>query len=187
MSNVINKFGYLPIGRQGGGPWSVEEFCKVVAHTQALFRGDMVAKSAVSGVSPFAGNPMPGVTSLQNGTPGTTLWLGATINYGAPAAITPQYVCDDPFTVFICQGDDNTSLNVADSVGKNALLITGTGNAVTKQSTMSFDASALTTSASTIDVRVVGLLNRPDNVEGAYAIVEVIIVKHANAQGSIGV
>lgn len=187
MANTNNIFGFLPIGRQGGGPWSVIEYCKVVAHSQALFRGDIVAKSAVSGVSPFTGNPMPGCTSLQNGTPGTTLWLGANINYGAAAAITPQYITEDPFTVYIGQGDDNTSLTVAAAVGKNALLITGTGNTTTKQSTMSFDASALTTSASSIDMKCVGLLNRPDNAEGAYAILEFIITKHAQAQGSIGV
>lgn len=187
MANTVNLFGYMPIGRSGGGPWSVEEYCKVAAHTQAIFKGDMVSKSAVSGVSPFTGLPMPGITSLQNGTPGTTLWLGSSVNYGAPAAITPQYICNDPFTVFICQGDDTTSLTVANAVGKNALLITGTGSTVTKQSTMSFDASALTTSASTIDVKVVGLLNRADNAEGGSAILEVLITKHTNAQGSIGV
>src|ERR1035438_3536689 len=108
MSNVNNVFGFLPIGREGGGPGSVVEYAKAAAHTQALFRGDIVGKAAVSVVSPFAGVPAAGVTSLQNGTPGTTLWLGANLNYGAPATATLQYITDDPFTVYVGQGNDNT-------------------------------------------------------------------------------
>ena len=186
MANNNNMFGFLPIGRDGGGPWSVVEYAKAAAHTQALFRGDIVSKAAVSVVSPFAGLPIPGCTSLQNGTPGTTLWLGANLNFGAAAAATLHYVADDPSTVFIGQGDDNTSITVAAAAGKNATLITGTGNATTKQSTMAFDASAVATTAG-LDLRILRLFNRPDNAEGAFAIVEVLIMKHSKTQASAGV
>lgn len=186
MSNTNNVFGFLPIGRDGGGPWSCLEYAKAAAHTQALFRGDIVFKAAISVASPFMGAPIPGCTSLQNGTPGTTLWLGANVNFGAAATATPQYICDDPSTVFIGQGDDNTSLTVAAVAGKNATLVTGTGNATTKQSTMSFDASAVATTAG-LDLRVLRMFNRSDNAEGAYAIFEVLIIKHSKTQASAGV
>jgi hypothetical protein len=164
----------------------VVEYAKAAAHTQALFRGDIVSKAAVSVVSPFAGLPVPGITSLQNGTPGTTLWLGANLNFGAAATATLQYVADDPSTVFIGQGNDNTSLTVAAAAGKNVNLVTGTGNATTKQSTMSFASGSLATTAG-LDLRVLRLFNRPDNAEGAYAILEVLIIKHSKTQGSAGV
>lgn len=186
MGNVNNPFGFLPIGREGGAPWTVMEYAKAAAHTQAIFRGDVVSKAAVSVVNPFGGPPVPGVTSLQNGTPGTTLWLGASINYGAPAAATMQYIADEPDTVFIGQGDDNTSLTVAAAAGKNATLVTGTGNSVTKQSNMAFDASAIATTAG-LDLRLLRLHPRTDNAEGAYAIFECMIIKHSKTMGSAGV
>jgi len=186
VSNNNNPFGFLPIGRDGGGPWSVSEYAKASAHTQAMFRGDIVFKAAISVPSPFAGAPVPGCTSLQNGTPGTTLWLGASINYGGPALATLQYVADDERTIFIGQGDDNTSLTVAATAGKNTNFITGTGNATTKQSNMSFDASAWATTAG-LDIQAVRMFNRSDNAEGAYAIFEVLIKKHFKAQGALGI
>ncbi len=186
MANINNVFGFLPIGRDGGGPWSVMEYAKAAGHTQALFRGDIVSKVATSVVSPFAGAPVPGCSSLQNGTPGTTLWLGANINYGAAATATLQYVTDDERTTYIGQGNDNTALTVAVDAGMNANFVTGTGNALTKQSTMSFASGAVASTAG-LDLRLVRLFNRTDNAEGAYAIFEVLIMKHQKAQGSLGV
>jgi hypothetical protein len=186
MANNNNLFGFLPIGREGGGPWSCREYAKAAAHTQALFRGDIVSKSAISVVSPFAGAPVPGVTSLQNGTPGTTLWLGANMNYGAPATATLHYIVDDPFTMFIGQSTDATALTVAAAAGKNALLATGAGNATIKQSTMGFVGATIATTAG-FDLRLERLFNRTNNAEGAYAIFEVTIMKHATTQGSAGV
>jgi hypothetical protein len=186
MANTNNVFGFLPVGRAGGGPWSVREYAKAAAHTQALFRGDIVSKSAVSVASPFVGAPIPGVTSLQNGTPGTTLWLGANLNFGAAATATVHYVADDPFTMFIGQGNDNTSLTVASMAGKNANFVTGAGNATIKQSTMSF-ASGSTATTAGLDVRLERMFNRPDNAEGAFAIFEITIMKHSTTQASAGV
>jgi hypothetical protein len=186
MSNINNPFGFLPIGIEGGGPWSVAEYAKAAAHTQALFRGDIVSKAAISVASPFAGAPVPGCTSLQNGTPGTTLWLGANINFGAAATATLQYVADNERTLFIGQGDGNDSLTVAATAGKNTNFVTGTGNATTKQSTMTFDSDTFATTAA-LDIRAVRMFNRTDNAEGAYAIFEVSIMKSQNAQGSAGV
>lgn len=188
MANTNNVFGFLPIGRDGGGPLAAAQYCKVAAHTQALFVGDIVSKSAVSIASKDAGLPIPGCTSLQNGTPGTTLWLGSNLNYGAAATDTVQFVFDTPDTIYIGQGDDNTSLTQAAVPGKNTLFVTGTGNATTKKSTMAFDASAWGTTATTsLDVRALRLHNRVGNAEGAYAIVEVLILKSAKTQGSVGV
>jgi hypothetical protein len=187
VSNVNNLFGFLPIGRDGGGPLAAAQYSKVAAHTQALFVGDIVGKSAVSVAAKDAGLPIPGCTSLQNGAPGTTLWLGSVLNYGAPATDTTHFVFDTPDCIFIGQGNDNTPLTEAAAAGKNATFVTGAGNAITKKSTMSFASGSLTTSAGGIDARILRLHNRVGNAEGAYAVVEVIIIKHAKAQGSIGV
>jgi hypothetical protein len=187
LANTNLLFGFRAIGRDGGGPLAAGQYCKVVAHTQAIFVGDIVSKSAVSAAAPDAGLPIPGCTSLQNGTPGTTLWLGSAINYGAPATITDHWVFDTPDTVFIGQGNGADALTQAAVAGKNALFVTGTGNAVTLKSTMSFNSGALQTTYANSDTRVLRLHNRVGNVEGAYAVIEVLIIRHAKAQGSAGV
>jgi hypothetical protein len=191
LSNYNNPFGFSAIGRDGGGPLAAAQYAKAAAHTQALFVGDIVSKAAVSvsadsfGV-PVAGLPVPGCTSLQNGTPGVTLWLGSNINYGAPAANTLQFVFDTPDTIYIGQGNDNTALTEAAAAGKNANFVTGTGNAITCKSTMSFASGAVATTAG-LDLRILRLHNRVGNAEGAYAVCEVLILKSAKAQGSAGV
>ena len=187
MANTNLLFGFLAIGRDGGGPLAAGQYAKVAGHTQAIFVGDIVSKSAVSAAAPDAGLPIPGCTSLQNGTPGTTLWLGSSINYGAPATITDHWVFDTPDTVFIGQSSDSTNITVAAAAGKDAPFTTGAGNATTLKSTMGFTGGSLATSLSGCDVRVLRLHNRVGNAEGAYAVVEVLIIKHAKAQGSAGV
>jgi hypothetical protein len=186
LSNNNNTFGFSAIGRDGGGPLAAAQYCKVAAHTQALFVGDIVSKSAVSIAAKDAGLPVPGCTSLQNGTPGTTLWLGSNVNFGKAATDTLQWVFDTPDTIYIGQGNDNTSLTEAAAAGKNVNFVTGTGNALTLKSTMSFASGAIATTAG-LDLRILRLHNRVGNAEGAYAICEVMIVKQSKTQGSAGV
>jgi hypothetical protein len=187
LANTNLLFGFLAIGRDGGGPLAAGQYAKVAAHAQAIFVGDIVSKSAVSAAAPDASLPIPGCTSLQNGTPGTTLWLGSSINYGAAATITDHWVFDTPDTVFIGQSSDNTSITVAAAAGKVAPFTTGAGNAVTLKSTMGFTGAALATAISGCDIKVLRLHNRVGNAEGAYAVIECLIVKHFYAQGAVGV
>ena len=187
MANTNLLFGFRAIGRDGGGPLAAGQYCKVVAHTQAIFVGDIVSKSAVSAAAPDTGLPIPGCTSLQNGTPGTTLWLGSSINYGAPATITDHWVFDTLDTVFIGQSSDNTNITVAAAAGKVAPFTTGAGNATTLKSTMGFTGGSLATAISGCDIKVLRLHNRVGNAEGAYAVIECIIMKHFYAQGAVGV
>ena len=187
MANNNLLFGFLAIGRDGGGPLAAGQYSKGTGHAQAIFVGDIVAKAATSAAASDAGLPIPGCTSLQNGTPGTTLWLGSSINYGAPATITDHWVFDTPDTVFIGQSSDNTNITVAAAAGKLAPFTTGAGNATTLKSTMGFTGGSLGTALSGMDVKVLRLHNRVGNAEGAYAVVEVLIIKHFYAQGAVGV
>jgi len=187
LANVNYLFGFLPIGRDGGGPLAAQQYCKVAAHTQALFNGDIVSKSAVSAPAHDSGINVPGVTSLQNGTPGTTLWLGANLNYGAPAAISFHWVFDTPDTIYIGQSSDSTSMTQASHAGKNVPFTTGAGNSTTQKSTMGFTLGSATTSISGMDARLLRLHMAVNNAEGAYAVCEVMIIKSGKAQGSVGV
>jgi len=142
LANTNLLFGFLAIGRWGGGPISAQQYSKGTAHTQAIFVGDILAKAATSLAASDAGLPVPGCTSLQNGTPGTTLWLGSSIDYGAAATNTYHWVFDTPDTIFIGQSSDNTSMTNANHAGKLVPFTTGSGNATTLKSTMGFTGAS---------------------------------------------
>ena len=187
MANPNNLFGFKPIGRDSGGPIFSRQYGKASADSKAIFMSDMVLKAATSVPDPTGvGNPMPGITSGQNATPGTSLYQGVSINYGAASAATPHYVVDEIDVIFIAQVDGSLSVTTASQVGKNANVVLGTGNALTKQSTMGVNNTTIATTAGE-DLRIIRVSNIVPNAEGANAIVEVIILKHELGQGTAGI
>lgn len=187
MANTNSLFGFIPIGRLGGGPLQANMYAKSTAESNALFINDIVAKSAVSVADPHGyGQAYPGIASLATAnTQGTTRFLGSVVSYGAAATATVHAVLDHPETVFIAQCDDATVLTVADHVGKNSNIIHAAGDATTKVSNQSIDGSAIATTA-TFDLRLLRIHDRVGNAAGAYAIMECIILRHFFAQGAGG-
>jgi hypothetical protein len=188
MANPNNPFGFRPIGRLGGGPIGVSEYVKPASDANfAIYMFDLVGKAASSGLPPTnAGNPAPGCQSAQNLTPGTSLYLGASLNFGAVSALTPHYVTDEIDMVYIAQVDSVTSITAAAHAGKNANVLTTAGSATTKQSAMSVNHTGIATTAG-LDLRIMAVSNLSPNAEGIFAIVEVSILKHALGQGTAGV
>jgi|HubBroStandDraft_1064217.scaffolds.fasta_scaffold416202_2 hypothetical protein len=188
MANPNSPFGFRPIGRLGGGPIGVSEYAKPASDTNyAIFMFDLVGKAASSGLPPTGqGNPAPGCQSAQNLTPGTSLYLGSSINYGAISTLTMHYVTDEIDMVYIAQVDAVTSITAAADAGKNANVLTTAGSATTKQSNMSVNHTGIATTSG-LDLRILAVSNLSPNVEGVYAIVEVLIMKHALGQGTAGV
>jgi hypothetical protein len=84
-----------------------------------------------------------------------------------------SFVYDDPYTLFEVQMS-NAFTNAG--IGSLADLVIGTGNAFTKRSGDAVDSTTL--DASGVVFRVQDVINRPDNVVGQYARVEVAISKH---------
>lgn len=187
MANTLNLFGFKPINRQSGGPIFTRQYGKASSDNKAIFMNDFVIKAATSVADPTTlGSPSPGISSAQNATPGTTLYIGSSVNYGAASTATTHYVVDDIDAVFIAQIDGTASITAAADAGKNADLKSGTGNATTKQSTMGLDNTTIATTAAE-DFRILRISNISPNAEGANAIVEVICLKHENGQGTAGV
>ena len=188
MANQNNPFGFKAISRDSGGPLSTRQYGKASSDSTAIFAADMVMKAATSVADPTGqGNPMPGVTSGQYATPGTTLLLGASVNYGAASAATPQYVFESLDTLYIAQAAGaSTSVTTASHAGKNINLKSGTGNANTKQSTMGVDITTVATTQG-LDFRIIRISNISPNAEGAYAICEVVLLKSELGQDTAGV
>lgn len=188
MSNVNNPFGFRPVVRLGGYPFSSTQYGKPATDAQAIFMFDVVHKVVGSVADPTGLGPnMPTVQSAYASfTPGTTLTQGVSLNYGAASTATPQYVMDDPDLIFIAQVDGALSVTTASHVGKNANIGTGTaGSATTKQSGMTIANGSIAATAG-LDMRLLKICGISPNAEGANAIVEILFLKHQFAEGSAG-
>jgi hypothetical protein len=187
MGNNNWPHGFRPLMVDtAGAPVGVKQYAKAAADSAAIYAFDLVAKAATSATVEGQLLPTPGVKTYTSGTPGTTLIIGSSLNYGAASSITWHTVVDDPGALFEAQCDDTTSISVASHIGKNADVNNTAQTNGTLMSAMQVDASTIATTAA-LDLRVQDIYRDVRNAEGAYAIVEVLILKHAYAQGSAGV
>jgi hypothetical protein len=188
MANPNTPFGFRPIIRAGGSPFSVTEYGKPAADTNALFAFDLVQKVASATPLPEAALPynLPGVQTYYTGTPGTTLLLGASLSYGAPSVATVHPVTDEIDVIYLAQAKTGVVITTAAHVGKNAdVSLTQAGNALTKMSRMAVDSGTIAATA-TLDLRILRVSMISPNAEGDSAILEVSINKHWMAQASAG-
>lgn len=187
MANPNNPFGFRPIIRMGGSAFSVQEYGKAAADANAIFCFDLVGH--LTGGTPFAlpENPSYNLSRIQSGsqlTPGTSLWLGASLTYGAASVGTVHPVCDEIDCLYIAQCSGATSITTASHAGQNAnVKLTVAGSTVTKQSGEQVDSATINTTSS-LDLRINRVAMIVPNLEGANAIVEVLINKHALGQAT---
>lgn len=188
MANNNNPFGLRPISRAGGAPFRTSQYGKPSSDSNTIFMFDLVVKVAASVPDPTGlGNPMPAIETGYQGTPGTTLWQGVTLNYGAASTATPHYVVDEVDALFMTQCSGTTSITAASHAGKNANVTLATaGSATTKISGIQINSASIATTSS-LDLRIRSISNLSPNVEGANAIVEVLINKHELGQQTAGV
>lgn len=186
MANVNHPFGFRPVARLNGGPFSTSEYGKPATDTNyAIFKYDLCIPAA-SSVASAAGNPAPGVASGRSGTPGTSPLLGSSLNYGAISTDTLHYVTDEPEVIYIAQLDDSTSTSVASHATKNANYLGAAGDATTKLSKFTINHTGIATT-NTLDLHLIRISNIVPNAEGAYGIFECIINRHARSPQVAGV
>ena len=174
MANIDNPHGLRPLGIcLGGGPQVFEEYSKAATYGTAIFVYDAVNRVADNTIEASA-------------TPGTTLYSGVALNYGAASSKTTHLVLISPDAIFEAQDDDDTTGLVEADMGLNANLILGAGSTTTHVSKHEIDQSTAQTT-NTLDVHLLRLLNVPDNAAGAHARVELVFNKHRMAPGVAGV
>ena len=185
MANQNNPFGFRPVIRSGGSPFSVTEYGKALADPNIIYAFDLVAHLTGGTPPPLPENPNFTLSRIQSGTqltPGTSLWLGASLSYGAASKATVHPVTDEVDVIYIAQSAGTvTNATVA---GLNANVVNNAGNALTKMSQMLVSGSAAATAG--LDLRILRVAMISGNSEGQYGIVECLISKHANAPGSAG-
>lgn len=187
MENPKNIFGFRPVIRIGGAPFSVTEYAKPASDPQAIFMFDIVGKKAAAvTLLESQGSSLPALASAYDTgafTVGSSLWQGASLAYGAASTPSVHLVADEADVIYLAQCTGAT-ISSASHVGKNAnISLTTAGSMLTKQSGQAVDGATLATSEM-LDLKVTRVVQIGQDAEGADAILEVIINKHQNASKS---
>jgi hypothetical protein len=173
MANNNNPHGLRPLGISlSGGPAMLDSLSKASGYGTAIFTYDAVNRVADGSIEASA-------------TPGTTLYSGVALNYGAASTATDHLVVISPDALYEAQVDDATGFTAAE-MGLNANLLLTAGNATTKVSKHTINHTGVDVTA-TLDVHLLGLLNVPDNAFGGYARIEICFNKHRMAPAAVGV
>lgn len=193
MANVVAPFGGRPVGSMSGTAYTgrVTRYFIVSTDPNAYYEGDMVISAAGADAS--------GVPGCIKGTAGTEVPRGLIVgveqaNLVYPPGAVPNlgginanifstqvsipatknqdyyvYVADDPHLMFFMQGDSTGTNQVAANVNKNAsITVAAPGTATFPLSASVINSSAIATT-NTLNVRLIGLAQIPNNAFGANA------------------
>ena len=164
MANVDYAHGFSPMLKTlGGGPAVIMTFDKDVSAT-AIFRNDIVQRPTDANVE-------------AGGTPGTTRYMGVSLNYGVTLTLTSHAVVVSPFALFEAQDNNATDGLVAADLGLNANAEFNAGDTNTELSGHEINETGIATTAS-LDLKLIALFAVPGNAHGANARIEVVINKH---------
>ena len=199
MANADRPSGLSPIQYLNGAPWTGggRVYCIPSTDTNAYAIGDPMASA---GSADAAGIPTVILATAGTGNPirGVLVSAGGTVYGGAfadptnlnttviPATKTKAYyvlVVDDPNVIFEVQEVSGGTAFTATEVGLNANLVAGTNNGYV--SGWEVNNSGETTTA-TLQVRLLQLAPRRDNVFGEHAKWWVLINNHELRIGQVG-
>lgn len=173
MANVNNPHGLKPLLRtEAGGAPQLEQFTKAAAYGQAIYKWDPV--TLVLGV---LNGPASGIT------PGTTRFLGVSLNFSLASTLALHQVMVSPAAIYEVQGDGSGSGGTvisAATMGFNANLNVASvaGAGVTRDNSGVQLTESTIAVTSSLDMKVLQLLNEIGNAYGVNARVEVRFNKH---------
>lgn len=186
MANGDVAFGLKPVRMLDGSPYSGADDMFYIPSTlaTAVFIGDPVK---LGGSADSAG-----VASIDLAAAGDDL-LGAVVGFvdaaslelGYGAASTTRYalVAHGQDILFEIQEDSDGGALAATDIGLNANIIVAAGSTFTRQSGVELDTSSKNTTA-TLQLRIRGLVQRPDNAIGANAKVLVSLNNTTDSPGT---
>ena len=197
MANTNAPFGLRPVEYLNGACWNgqARRYHIASGDTNAFAIGDPVVLASSSDAA--------GVATITLATPGSGL-LGVVVGMGGlqyggmsadptnlnttviPATKTKAYyvlVCDDPNVIFEAQEIGTGTQLTATEVGLNANLVAGTNSGFQSGWLLTNTTEADT---ATLDVKLLGLAQKPGNAFGQYAVWKVLINNHNYRTGITG-
>jgi hypothetical protein len=195
MANSNAPMGLVPRRYRNGSPYmgAARTYYVPATDATAIYPGDPVI---IAGDGDAAGNP---TVTLATAASGRITGVMVGIRPGGNntlippkyrAASTAEYilVADEPDLLFEAQEDGVGGSLAATNIGQNISLIAGNGNSYTGLSGWMIDSSTAATT-NTLQMRIIGLVQRPDNVIGTTAkwLVANNLPTETGAAGSLGV
>lgn len=197
MANSNRPMGLAPVAYLNGSPWNGQARCYSIAaaYDTALYIGDPVKSSGTADANGLAGIVLGSTTGALRGVIvglsdqpyGEAIVGNPNITYRPAAATAKDWyamVADDPNIVFEVQEIGTGTPLTAAAVGLNADLESGTGNGYVSGWMLGNDNENTT---STLQVKLLGLVQRFGNAFGQYAKWLVKINNHEFSAGTDGV
>ncbi len=192
MANVDSPFGLRPVRYMSGAPYNgaVNIYSIAAGDGTATFLGDPVKIAGTA--QTIDGVIYQDVVQAATGdvVVGTVVGvLPVTRDSLIHRAASTQRliaVADDPNLVFEIQEVSGGTPLAANDIGLNANFVVGTGNATTGMSGVELNNSGEATT-NTLDLQIVGFVNRPGNEIGEHAKYLVRINRHQRANQVAGI
>jgi hypothetical protein len=194
MANTNAPMGLTPVRAGNGAPWgaNLRRYYVPATDSNNMFIGDpvIIAGSADADGVPTATIATAGATNRITGvivgyTPSPTILAN---RYRLASTAEYILVAEGPDLVYEVQEDAVGGALAATDVGLNADLVAGSGSTSTGLSGWQLDTSTKGTGA-TLQVRILGFVQRADNEIGANAkvLVRINLPTETGAAGSTGV
>jgi len=175
VGNSDRPRGFWPVRHLSGGEIRTRAYDIDVSAGTAIYKGDLVKLESDGNIDVAAAATGSDVIGVASGFEYKNASGSYFYSDSIPATKTgftgmKAYVWDDPNIVFGAQ----TSGSIGETaIGELRDHVSGTGNATTKLSGHEVNASG-----SDAQLKIVGIINRPDNLWGSYVDLEVLINEH---------
>lgn len=188
MPNINAPKGFSPVGNLQGGSWNQQGRLYAIPTsdtTNSYAVGDVVMSATSAdpdgvpyvqkwgGATTTSALPLGIIVGVRVADPGVSLVatsLDLTQSYisaGTRTSVRYVYVVDDPLVLFEAQFD-STAVALTD-LHKNAAVTVTAGQTLTQSAPMSSLVLTSPAVTATLPIRLLGLIQRPDNATGAYA------------------
>ena len=192
MPNADTPRGLRPVSKLSGAPYSgsVRVFSTASGDGTAIYIGDPVKLSGTS--STVNGSVYTDVDQAATGDVMVGVVVGVipetrdSTVYRAASTTRLLEVCVDPDMLFEIQEVSGGTALTAAAIGLNADFVVGSGSTVTGYSGVELN-NATEATTNTLDVQIVGLVDRSDNEAGEHAKWLVRINRHQFANQVAGI
>lgn len=192
MANADIPRGLVPVSGLSGQPYNASAtiFSTAAADGTAIFIGDPVKLSGTS--QTVNGAVYADVDQAATGDVMVGVVVGVIADtrdspiYRAASTVRLLVVETNPNTLFEIQEVSGGTALTADAIGLNANFVVGTGSIVTGMSGVELN-NATEATTNTLDLQIVGFVNRADNEIGEHAKWLVRINRHQFANQIAGI
>tara|TARA_R110000868_G_scaffold108114_2_gene295533 strand:- start:3046 stop:3630 length:585 start_codon:yes stop_codon:yes gene_type:complete len=194
MANPDIVRGLIPAGMVGGGAYNgaFREYSVAAGNGVAIFVGDPVTTAGVGTAQTIDGRVMLDVVQAATGDVITGVVVGvkpvtdSSLPYRAASTQRVLYVCDDPDVLFEIQEVSGGTALTANDLGLNADFVVGSGSTVTGYSGVELN-NVGEAGTNTLDLKIVGFKNAPDNEIGQHAKWLVRLNRHRHVNQIAGI